>query len=98
MRIRVDELSGQHIGKTVTIRRDDADITGVLAGIGHTADLITDQAICEPVPRVIAGNITYRITIGTMPLGVRADEVVSVDDHDGKDCDEALRKAFKRNS
>lgn len=41
MYIRADELSGKHMGKTVTIRRDDADVTGILAGIGHQADLIT---------------------------------------------------------
>lgn len=79
MRIRADELSGKHMGKTVTIYHDDAAITGILAGITHTADLITNRALCQPVPSITAGRIEYAITIGTMTLNVRADERVSVD-------------------
>lgn len=79
MHKRVEQLCGEDMGKTITIRRDDADITGILAGIGHQADLITSQALCQPIPSITAGRITYTITIGTMRLAVNGDERVHVD-------------------
>ena len=96
MRIRADELSGKHMGHTITIRRDDADITGILAGIGHQADLITSQALCQPIPSITAGRITYTITIGTMTLTMTPDELVIIDGHDDVTF-EQFTQAFKRN-
>lgn len=79
MHKRVDQLCGEDMGKAVTIRWDSTEITGILAGLTHTADLVTDQALCQPVPNIVAGRITYAITIGAMHLTVAPDKLVTVD-------------------
>lgn len=96
MHKRVEQLCGEDMGKTITIRRDDADITGILAGIGHTADLVADQALCQPTSSITAGRITYTITIGTMTLGMAPDELVIINGHDDVTF-EQFTQAFKRN-
>lgn len=76
---RADQLSGEDMGKTITIARDNTHITGTLAGITHTADLVADERLCAAVPEIMAGRIEYGITIGTMHLTVNGDERVHVD-------------------
>lgn len=79
MHKRADQLSGEDMGKAITIRRDNADITGILAGITHTADLVADERLCAAVPEIMAGRIEYGIAIGSMHLTVQRDELVTLD-------------------
>lgn len=66
------------MGRTVTLHRGGASITGILAGMRHVADLVADERLCSPAPEFTAGRITYTITIGTMPLEVQPDTCVVV--------------------
>ena len=47
MNITAKELSGLHIGKTVTLPFDDQTITGTLTTIEHNTDIISERSLCD---------------------------------------------------
>lgn len=72
MNITAKELSGLHIGKTVTVevRRfpnmdfsPKRELTGMITNIEHDSEIVEDRAICESTNRVGAIPNTVRITI-----------------------------------
>lgn len=76
--MRAEQLSGIHMGRRITITSDGAEVTGILAGINHEADLITDQSLCEPEPSLMPGRITLRIQVGYMGITVERDQIVTL--------------------
>lgn len=74
MNITAKELSGLHIGKTVTFPFDMQKVTGELVDLHHQVDLIADYPLCSPVKYTrgqqsvaieIAGNFEDGETLST---------------------------------
>lgn len=72
MNLTAKQLSGEHIGKTVTLevqrfRNIDHSprrkLTGIITAIQHDSELTEDRALCDPESRVTATPSTVRITI-----------------------------------
>lgn len=78
MKFRADQLSGEHIGRRVTLTTDGAEVAGILAGINHEADLITNQSLCEAEPTLMPGHVTLRIQVGYMTVIVEPDQMVTL--------------------
>lgn len=45
--VTMRELSGVHLGKRVTINANEAQITGILAGVTHTAEKVHNVGLLE---------------------------------------------------
>ena len=78
MQLTAEELSGKHMGHRITIIHDGVEVTGILAGIDHATDLITDRKLCEAEPTLMAGQTTLNISVGFMPLRVAPGQRVTI--------------------
>lgn len=67
MKITAKELSGLHLGKTVTFPFEGQQITGQLLSVKHHARLIADERLCEKKPVFSVGRSF--VTIGFHPDG-----------------------------
>lgn len=61
--MHVGELTLKHLGETITITTGDASVTGLLAGIHHECQLISDPYIGDPTERFVVGPTASTITI-----------------------------------
>lgn len=62
--MKVLELSGQHVGKLVTIVDRENSYTGILWAVEHAADKAYESYLYDPEPDAIAGRKSTRVDIG----------------------------------
>lgn len=78
MQTTAQQLSGNHIGKTVSVHQDGATTTGMLTAINYRADLVTDQRLCEPEPTLGISRTEYEIRIGYLTVNVNPDTPITI--------------------
>jgi len=58
-------LSGNDIGKTVSIQYGEGELTGTLAAVEHAANLITEERLCSTETTYTLGPSRTRLEILT---------------------------------
>lgn len=61
--MKAADLNGTHLGRTITVTTPEGEVTGMLAGVEHAADLIDDSNIMDVTPRYALGQPRVVITI-----------------------------------
>lgn len=56
------ELNGNHIGKTITMKKGADTITAVMRGVEHIAETLIDGRLYDAVPDVVTGRRETTIT------------------------------------
>ena len=61
--IKAGDLNTSHLGKVVTVTRDETTVTGILTSIKHIADLIDDRRQFDVLPRFVLGHAAATVDI-----------------------------------
>lgn len=78
--MRVADLNGTHLGKTITVTTKHETITGTLWDVTHEASRITDERACAAPGTTtdVVGRIDHRLTIGAVDGSLPGDADVEV--------------------
>lgn len=72
------ELSGKHLGRWVSFATANARLEGVLYGVSHTADKISDATLLDPDRWVLGRTRTEVEFMGWQPAPLAPDTPVNV--------------------
>lgn len=72
------DLSRAHLGKTITLRSGLGEMTGILAGVDHWADVVSVATFSEPSQEALGRAHTTITLLGWGASGVSPDTRVEV--------------------
>lgn len=78
MKITAKQLSGEHIGKTITVHHEGTELTGMYTGLDIEADIIIDRRLCQIEPSLTIGRPEYQVRVGYKSISIEPDTRITI--------------------